>query len=475
MVIKRFVVSCVLVGACGSGTSTTKPQSPGTEQTSTAGDETASAEGPAPDAKVDPKSLFARLGGKPAIEAVVNEFVTRNVNDRRVKERFFNTDPVQLNKLLTEFVCMATGGPCKYSGRTMEDSHGGMEVSEDEWNAVVENLVGALDKFKVPEKEKGELLGALGPLKAQIVAPEGSLKPIDAAKLAKVSKLAKTIKDEPAANLLSASVEAGKRGQRSYAEQLFSRAEMIVGAKKLESVATVFRQGAPPRVTTALKKMPKNSKPQPKGGVGGSDDDAPAQKAAAVASLKGKIELNGGPVKGLGVVMLTPLKGGGKKRIAKQRVIEQRDKIFAPHVMAVPIGSTVAFPNFDPIYHNVFSLSGTKPFDLGLYKNGELREVTFDKAGVVRLGCNIHSAMSAFIIVVDAPHYAVADNGAFSFRSLQPGKYKVQAWSEKGGEPMTSEVTIKPGSNDLPLDLKGGAPAGPSPDKFGGSRAFPPG
>ena len=122
-------------------------------------------------------------------------------------------------------------------------------------------------------------------------------------------------------------------------------------------------------------------------------------------------------------------------------MIEQRDKTFAPHVMAVPVGSTVSFPNFDPIFHNVFSLSKAKAFDLGMYKNGETREVKLDKPGIVRLGCNLHANMCAYLIVVDAPHYVVVDaDGSYSFKSLAPGKYKVQAWHEPSGEPITREV-----------------------------------
>ena len=87
--------------------------------------------------------------------------------------------PPQLKKLLVDFVCMATGGPCKYEGRDMETSHAGMDLVDDEFTALVEDLVGALDKFKVPEKEKNELLGALGPLKPQIVIAGGQAKPIE--------------------------------------------------------------------------------------------------------------------------------------------------------------------------------------------------------------------------------------------------------------------------------------------------------
>jgi plastocyanin len=202
--------------------------------------------------------------------------------------------------------------------------------------------------------------------------------------------------------------------------------------------------------------------------VGGSDTDEPERRLAA-GSLHGTIKIDGKAPSGLGVVMLWP-EHGGKKRIAKQRIVEQRGKTFAPHVMAVPVGSTVSFPNFDPIFHNVFSLSKAKPFDLGMYKNGETREVKVDKPGIVRLGCNLHANMSAYLIVVDAPHYVVVDSdGNFSFKSLAPGKYKVQAWNEQSSEAMMASVTIKPGANEDNIDLKGGGQA-ISPDKFGTAR-----
>lgn len=413
------------------------------------------------------KSLYDRLGGLPAITAVVAEFVNRTTADPRIKDRFFNTDAENLKKLLVEFVCMATGGPCKYSGRDMESSHAGMELVDDEWTALVENLIGALDKFKVPDAEKGELLGALGPLKPQIVTPADKLKPIDGAKLDKVTKSIQKVTNNDAAALLTLAVTAGKRGQRNYAEQLFTRAEMAAGPGPLAEHASTFRAGSPPRVTTALKTMPTDTAAQPKT-VGGSEADEPDKKPAK-GSLKGMIMIDGQAPSGLGVVMMWPAKGG-KKRTPKTRVIEQRGKQFAPQVMAVPVGSTVSFPNFDTIFHNVFSLSKSKPFDLGMYKNGESRDVKLDKPGIVRLGCNLHANMSAYVVVVDAPHYAVAESdGSFSFASLAPGKYKVQAWNERSGEPLTTTVEIKDGANEAKLDLKGGG-GKLSPDKFGTAR-----
>ena len=118
----------------------------------------------------------------------------------------------------------------------------------------------------------------------------------------------------------------------------------------------------------------------------------------------------------------------------------------------------------------MFSLSKAKAFDLGMYKNGETREVKLDKPGIVRLGCNLHANMSAYLIVVDAPHYVVVeDDGSYSFKSLAPGKYRVQAWNEQSGDPVTKTVTINAGTNESDIDLKGGGLA-ISPDKFGTAR-----
>lgn len=462
------VLACSLfVLACGDKP---PPQAPGGggggDEAITAGGgdpvEPAPPDEPAPPPA--PKSLFERLGGLPAIEAVVGEFVTRTTTDPRIKERFFNTDAANLKKLLVEFVCKATGGPCEYTGRDMVSSHGGMELVDEEFTALVEDLVAALDKFKVPEKEKGEILAALGPLKPQIVATPDKLKPIDARKLAAVTKLAAKVKDPAAAELLKLAVIAGQRGQRSYAEQLFTRAELITGPRPVARIAKTFRAGAPPRVTTALKKLPADTAPQPKA-VGSSEADYPDPKPAR-GSLTGTLKIDGAVPQGLGVVMLWPKKGRYRRRVPKQRVIEQRDKTFAPHVMAVPVGSTISFPNFDKIFHNVFSLSKTKAFDLGMYKNGETREIKVTKAGIIRLGCNLHASMSAYLIVVDAPHYVVAkDDGSFAFRSLRPGTYKVQAWSERSGSPITTEVVIKEGRNEVAWDLKS-APVTVGTDKF---------
>jgi hemoglobin len=119
-------------------------------------------------------SLYQRLGGKKSIAAVVDEFVGRVAGDARINGYFAKTaaDPKRLamfKKNLVDQICQASGGPCKYMGKDMKTAHMGMGISSADFTALVEDLVGALDKFKVGEKEKNELLGALGPMKSDIV------------------------------------------------------------------------------------------------------------------------------------------------------------------------------------------------------------------------------------------------------------------------------------------------------------------
>jgi hemoglobin len=132
----------------------------------------ASAEGM--DKKAKSKSLYSRLGGKAAIKAVVDEFVNNCATDTRINRFFADTakDPKRLEKFkenLRDQICMASGGPCKYKGKSMKAAHKGMGITDADFNALVEDLVKALDKFNVGATEKNELLGALGPMKGDIV------------------------------------------------------------------------------------------------------------------------------------------------------------------------------------------------------------------------------------------------------------------------------------------------------------------
>ena len=115
------------------------------------------------------KSLYDRLGGTPAITAVVDDFVANVAADNRINGFFARTDIPRLKKLLIEQICAGTGGPCTYTGRSMQAAHKGMNITDAQFNALVDDLQKTLVKFKVPEKEQGDLLAVLGPMKPQIV------------------------------------------------------------------------------------------------------------------------------------------------------------------------------------------------------------------------------------------------------------------------------------------------------------------
>ena len=115
------------------------------------------------------KSLYERLGGKDAITAVVDDFVGRVAADNRINKFFAKANVPRLKMMLVDQICEATGGPCKYTGRDMKAAHKGMGITNADFDALVGDLVATLDKFKVGDREKQELLAALGPMRKDIV------------------------------------------------------------------------------------------------------------------------------------------------------------------------------------------------------------------------------------------------------------------------------------------------------------------
>ena len=115
------------------------------------------------------KSLYDRLGGKDAITAVVDDFVANVAADSRINTFFINTDIPHLKKELVDQICAATGGPCTYTGKDMKTAHTGMKIKDADFDALIEDLSKSLDKFKVDEKSKSDLLGALGAMRPDIV------------------------------------------------------------------------------------------------------------------------------------------------------------------------------------------------------------------------------------------------------------------------------------------------------------------
>lgn len=115
--------------------------------------------------------------------------------------------------------------------------------------------------------------------------------------------------------------------------------------------------------------------------------------------------------------------------------MDQRDKTFLPHVLAIEAGTRVNFPNFDPIFHNAFSNYNGQPFDIGLYPPGKSRTVRFNRAGVVRVFCNIHPTMSAVIVVLDTPFYSTTKkDGSFRIENVPEGDYRLRLFHERTTE-----------------------------------------
>jgi plastocyanin len=296
--------------------------------------------------------------------------------------------------------------------------------------------------------------------------------PAPGGKLTPAGEKAQSLRE--AADLLDKASAALASGNKNLADQLFSTAELLTGADALAALDDTFRAGAPPRVAGPTKKIDASAPPEPKVVGSSEQEDAEAKVAPPKieGSLTGVVQIDGKPLSGAyGLVTLEPASGKWAPRTPKHREVQQRNREFLPHVLAVPVGSTVSFPNYDNVFHNVFSTSPLAPFDLGIYKVGEARDYTFTKEGIVRLGCNLHAGMSAYIVVVNAPAYVVTDDtGHFAFKHLPPGKYKLHAWSERSNTPITQDVTIKVGANSINVGVAGDAPGGAQPDKFGGKR-----
>ncbi len=136
-------------------------------------------------------------------------------------------------------------------------------------------------------------------------------------------------------------------------------------------------------------------------------------------------------------------------------VMEQKGLRFVPHVLAIRTGTTVEFPNLDPLAHNVFSISDAKRFNLGLYANGVTRQLTFDKPGVVELLCNVHSEMSAYIVVVKNPFFTSPSNdGSYRVTGIPAGRHRLLFWREAAAVqeksvdvPVTGTITVDFRSN----------------------------
>jgi plastocyanin len=154
------------------------------------------------------------------------------------------------------------------------------------------------------------------------------------------------------------------------------------------------------------------------------------------------------------VYLETAPRGAFEQYEPAHAIMDQRNETFAPHVLAITTGTIVDFPNSDRIYHNVFSLSKTRSFDLGRYAVGRSKSVRFDRPGIVRVFCEIHSHMSAFILVFSHPFFTMTDTeGRYRLDNVPPGTYTVVAWHEGDFSDPTS-VTVPSGATaelDIPV------------------------
>lgn len=183
--------------------------------------------------------------------------------------------------------------------------------------------------------------------------------------------------------------------------------------------------------------------------------------SAQQSMLKARVELikNGHPTANASkaVVWLTPVGAPGEPPHQESSQIPklvQRNKSFHPSLLVIPVGGKVEFPNHDPFFHNVFSLFEGKRFDLGLYESGTTRFVQFDKPGVSFIFCSIHAEMSAVVIAVATPYYAISDSrGDLSIPNVPPGRYELQVFHTSVApdelRALSREVTITPGATSL--------------------------
>lgn len=177
---------------------------------------------------------------------------------------------------------------------------------------------------------------------------------------------------------------------------------------------------------------------------------------STAAELDGQVKLTrrGRPAKekASAVVYFVPEEARPLEVPAEPFEIAMVDKQFSPQTLVVPVGSTVAFPNEDTILHNVFSVSGRNRFDLGLYRRGAGKTATFESPGVVRVFCNVHHAMVAYVVVAESPHVATTDSsGRFELADLPEGPGTLHVWHPRA-EPWSQDVTL-PRDSTLDIEL----------------------
>lgn len=178
---------------------------------------------------------------------------------------------------------------------------------------------------------------------------------------------------------------------------------------------------------------------------------------AFAADVSGSISMRGARNAG-GVVVYLEKEGLSVQPPAKPIVLDQQELIFMPHVLPIVVGTTVEFPNNDKVRHNVFApRKSAKRFNLGTYPPGSTRTEIFETPGIVPLLCNVHSEMSAYIIVLETPYFATTESsGAFSIKDVAPGEYTLKTWHERAKEVEQQLTVSSDGVSDLSIQMRGG-------------------
>jgi plastocyanin len=192
---------------------------------------------------------------------------------------------------------------------------------------------------------------------------------------------------------------------------------------------------------------------------------------AAAGTVRGRVEVieKGGKRASDLADAVVWVEGPKVKPHPSSATITMKGKTFEPRVAVVPVGGTVAFPNQDPVFHNVFSVSGENRFDLDLYKKPKSGARVFRHPGLVRVFCNIHPQMSAYVLVRDNPFWArPSEGGAFEIPDVPAGAWVVKAWHERAGEASQAVTVTEEGEVDVPITLDASKwKRAPHKNKFG--------
>jgi plastocyanin len=194
----------------------------------------------------------------------------------------------------------------------------------------------------------------------------------------------------------------------------------------------------------------------------------------SAANIAGTVEAaKGDPV----AVWLEPVSRAAGAAPARKWVIDQRKKTFSPHLLAIRTGDSIAFPNHDPFFHNAFSNYSGQVFDTGLYAPGSDKVIVFRRPGVARIFCNIHPTMSAVVVVVDTPFFAVTDKGGgFRIPAVPEGEYVLRVFTERASsqvlDSLEVRLTVVPGKEEQTVPVirvsdTGFKPPAPHKNKFG--------